>query len=53
MSNDSGFYASSQEAEVHGSKTLDQYLKPLAICIGHSPGISSLVVGGVKLIIDV
>lgn len=32
---------------------LDQYLKPLAICIGHSPGISSLVVGGVKLIIDV
>lgn len=34
-------------------KILDQYLKPLAICIGHSPGISSLVVGGVKLIVDV
>lgn len=32
---------------------LDLYLKPLAICIGHSPGISSLVVGGVKLVIDV
>lgn len=34
-------------------KTLDLYLKPLSICIGHSPAISSLVVGGVKLIVDV
>lgn len=43
----------------------DRYLKPLAICIAHSPGISSLevggikprissqVVGGIKLIVDV
>lgn len=34
-------------------KILDQYLKPLAICIGHSPEFSSLIVGGLKLIVDV
>lgn len=34
-------------------KILDRYLGPLAIFIGHSPEISSLVVGGVKLIVDV
>ncbi|KAA8902670.1 ankyrin repeat-containing domain protein [Sphaerosporella brunnea] len=46
-------YSRGCASRVQGFLTaVDEYLKPIAIMVGHSPSISSLVVGGVKVIVQ-